>query len=364
MDIPVVIVGAGLSGLTVARQLSLQQIPYVVLEARGRPGGRILSESVGSQASASAVDLGPSWFWPGQHHLETLIAELGLNAEVYEQYSAGLSVIEYAGNQIEHRAGGASMAGSLRLDGGIHRLIDALYNGKKESVRLNAEVTKISQSATGVTVQATVSGEPQAFNARHVVLAVPPRVVAHRFTFDPVFTAQQQQSMQHVPTWMAAHAKVVALYKTPFWREQNLSGDAMSQIGPCVEIHDATPRSASVGALFGFVGVPATHRRSHDKEIQLHAIAQFARLFGDAAAEPLEIYYKDWAVDRFTATPDDINAAAGHATTQIPDTLWQNRIVLAGTETAGLSGHSNGYLEGAVEAGVRAADRIAAAFTP
>ncbi len=38
---------------------------------------------------------------------------------------------------------------------------------------------------------------------------------------------------------MAGHAKVVALYERPFWREQGLSGDAISHCGTLAEIHDA-----------------------------------------------------------------------------------------------------------------------------
>lgn len=58
--IETIIIGGGLSGLYAAWLLSRKQRPFVVLEARGRLGGRILSTA--HQGFFS--DLGPSWYWP------------------------------------------------------------------------------------------------------------------------------------------------------------------------------------------------------------------------------------------------------------------------------------------------------------
>lgn len=61
------------------------------------------------------------------------------------------------------------------------------------------------------------------------------------------------------PTWMAPHAKYLAVYDTAFWRDQGLSGDARSLCGPLGEIHDAAmPGGSAVG--FGFFGLSAQTR--------------------------------------------------------------------------------------------------------
>ncbi|TYP73067.1 monoamine oxidase [Paenibacillus methanolicus] len=52
MNDPVVIVGAGLSGLRAASLLTSQGIPCRVLEARDRIGGRVLSASALGHLSA------------------------------------------------------------------------------------------------------------------------------------------------------------------------------------------------------------------------------------------------------------------------------------------------------------------------
>ena len=60
---------------------------------------------------------------------------------------------------------------------------------------------------------------------------------------------------------MAPHAKYVAVFDTPFWREAGLSGAGRSGRGPMTEIHDASlPGQAA--ALFGFLGVPPDVRKS------------------------------------------------------------------------------------------------------
>lgn len=67
------------------------------------------------------------------------------------------------------------------------------------------------------------------------------------------------------PTWMAGHAKVVAIYERPFWRDSGLSGFVSSRVGPLQEIHDASPEAGS-GALFGFLGIPVEVRQQLGKE--------------------------------------------------------------------------------------------------
>ncbi|TXC66148.1 NAD(P)/FAD-dependent oxidoreductase [Piscinibacter aquaticus] len=86
MSDPVVVVGAGLSGLFASHLLASAGVEVVLVESRHRIGGRVLS--AGLPGERHRVDLGPSWFWPAVHpRLQRLVAELGLRS--YAQYTAG-----------------------------------------------------------------------------------------------------------------------------------------------------------------------------------------------------------------------------------------------------------------------------------
>lgn len=149
----------------------------------------------------------------------------------------------------------------------------------------------------------------------------------------------------------AGHAKVVAVYDTPFWREAGLAGDGMSQLGPLGEIHDASPASGSSGALFGFVRTPAAERSQPGFDLAAASVQQLAAMFGPEAAQPRKVLVKDWASDPFTATPGGgIQAARGHHPYFAPKELqglWGGRLLFASTEVAPEDG---GFLEGALAA--------------
>lgn len=71
----VVVVGAGLSGLTAARTLHRRDVEVIVLEAADRVGGRAMSETT---ILGSRVDLGGQWIGHDHHRLTALAADFGL----------------------------------------------------------------------------------------------------------------------------------------------------------------------------------------------------------------------------------------------------------------------------------------------
>ena len=93
-----VVVGAGLAGLTAARKLTREGISAVVVEARDRVGGRTLNHPIGD---GKVVEIGGQWVGPGQDHVIALIDELGL--ERYDTHDNGLRVIERRGRVRSYR---------------------------------------------------------------------------------------------------------------------------------------------------------------------------------------------------------------------------------------------------------------------
>lgn len=88
----VVVVGAGLAGLSAARALAAAGERVVVLEARDRVGGRTLNEPIGD---GKVVELGGQWVGPGQDRMLALIEELGL--ETFPTFGEGINLIERRG---------------------------------------------------------------------------------------------------------------------------------------------------------------------------------------------------------------------------------------------------------------------------
>lgn len=334
------IIGGGLSGLALADMLQSQGHDYVLVEARDRFGGRIKTEYQGT----GYFDVGPAWFWPGQPRIAKLIARLGL--EKFDQYADGILIVEDEHGEVQRGRGFASMQGSWRLKGGLGALTQTLADRLPEPRRqLNARVKTLTQSGKGITAMLS-NGET--LTADQVVLALPPRIAA-TIKYAPALPDVAIRTMQGIGTWMAGQAKIVAVYDAPFWRDAGLSGDATSRFGPMVEIHDASPADGGPYALFGFIGVPPQGRQD-EPLLRKHILAQLGRLFGSQAAEPLQLYVKDWAFDPLTATAADQAPITAHPTYGLPNALhrlWEGGLLFGGTEVAPQFG---GYIEGALEA--------------
>ena len=359
--LPVAIVGGGLAGLVAARRLHQAKIRFVLLEARTRLGGRILSADASGQATQDGFDLGPSWVWPAmQPAIGSLIEELRL--PVFAQHGDGDMVFERSLAEGAQRYGGMmQQPPSIRIAGGTGALATAIAAAlPADSIHLNARVQEIALKASDVVL---TLADGKTIAAAHVILALPPRLLEAAIAFAPALPPTIAALWRDTPTWMAPHAKFFAVYTHAFWRDKGLSGDAQSMVGPLVEIHDATTASG-MPALFGFLGVPAAQRASVPREAIIQAcVAQLARLFGPEAANPRATLYKDWSADPLTSTALDQVGGEHPIANPLPwiNREWANHITLAGSETAIAD---PGYLSGAVEAGERAAAKIIAALAP
>ena len=95
----VAVVGAGLAGLSAATQIHSAGRSVVVLEARGRVGGRNLDHPL---APGKVVELGGEWTGPGQDRVQALAKELGV--ATFPTYSDGNSVY-YSSGQLQTYTG-------------------------------------------------------------------------------------------------------------------------------------------------------------------------------------------------------------------------------------------------------------------
>ena len=238
-----------------------------------------------------------------------------------------------------------------RFHEGAQSVAIAMALALGDRVALGAPVRAVSQDERGVRLHA----EGVTARARRAIIAVPP-TLAGRLRYEPALPGYRDQLTQRVP--MGTVAKIQCVYPTAFWRADNLTGQASSDTGAVRVTFDNSPESGEPGVLLGFVEgdegrawgrLEASARRAA-------VLLSLERYFGERAAQPIEYFEQSWAEEEYTR-----GCYAGY----MPPGVWTTfgealrapvgRIHWAGTETAT---EWNGYMDGAIQSGERAATEV------
>ncbi|GAB94767.1 putrescine oxidase [Kineosphaera limosa] len=390
----VVIVGAGVTGLVAATELTRAGHSVTVLEARDRVGGRTWTNTI----EGAMLEIGGQWISPDQTALISLAAELGLDtfaryregdnlyapvdgvatrfsgedfpvpaatqqemarlvAELdelaaqidpdrpwehpqaaaldsvsFEAWLAARSDDEEARRNIAYFIGGgmltkpvhafsalqaglmAASAGSfshlvdedfildLRVVGGMQqvseRLAAALTDGGT-NVLLSSPVRTLKWADDGVQAVADGPDGPVTVNAKRALVAVPPNLYS-RISYEPPLPRRQHQMHQHQSFGLVI--KVHAVYPTPFWREQGLSGSCFGAGRVVQEIYDNTNHGDDRGTLVAFVPDDRADEMftlSAD-ERRATILAGIADFLGPQALDPDVYYESDWGSEEWT----------------------------------------------------------------
>lgn len=225
-----------------------------------------------------------------------------------------------------------------------------------DRVKLNSPVTSIAQSRSGVVVR-TLDGKE--YQGSHVIMAMAPPMQM-RVHYSPPLPPQRNQLMQRMP--MGSVWKCLVYYKEAFWRKIGYSGSmlfTLSEDCPVVYTIDDTKPDGKYPAIIGFLPANKARclvNRSPEERKQMIIKAYAAAMKTEEALHPIHYEEYNWAGEQY---------AGGCYTCMMPPgflTTFRNairepvgRLFFAGTETAT---HWSGYINGAIQAGERAAKEV------
>jgi len=308
--------------------------------------------------NAEAWDGQTAWTWIRRNTLTRgarALLQLAVEA-VWAAHPADLSLLHLlfytgAAGNFDALIGTEGGAQQDRFIGGSQTLSLQMAGDLGDAVTLSAPVRRIEQQGDRL----RVISDAGHVHGRAVVVAVPPTLCA-RIAYDPPLPALRDQLTQRMG--QGSVVKCMAVYEEPFWRADGLSGQVTSVDGPVKVMFDNSPPDGRPGVLLGFLeGRQARELGAWDPEARCRAVVGcFERLFGPRAGQPEQYLEQVWADEEWTR---------GCYGCIMPPGGWVSfgpalrppvgRIHWAGAETATTW---NGYMDGAVRSGERAAEAV------
>ena len=259
-----------------------------------------------------------------------------------------------SGGGLEYLNGVDGGAQQDRLAGGLQLIAERMAEDfGYEQLYLEQPVKKIKYTEDG----ASVMTETDIFFAKKIILAIPTAVMSS-VEFTPKLPVLKEKTFDHLlpPAALKAHF----IYKTPFWREAGLSGNAYTSDGYISEVYDNSMVDPRKGVLTLFCyGDEANELRGVNKNRRKRVFEkELINLFGEEAGKSVEYVEHDWSDEEYThgcfSSHFGTNGWFGYGknlNTGVDSLYW------TGTEFAS---KWNGYCDGAVDAGTKAAKKIAA----
>jgi len=344
----VLVIGAGLTGLSAAYFLKDTGLRVIVAESRSRIGGRIHSIGVENKQS---IEMGATWLGAQHKNLIELMNALG--STTFIQKMGTKAIFEPISTSPPYLASfPENSEPTMRIKGGSSSLIHKLHEQfKKEQLLLNAKITKISSQEN----ELVASTDRHKIRAKYVISTLPPNLLLNSVSFQPQLPENLIAIGKETHTWMGESIKIALSYDQPFWRTENSAGTIISNVGPIPEMYDHSDFEESYFALMGFLN---GNYYSVTKERRLELILQQLQKYYGAQVRNYNKYYETvWRKESETYAPYQTHILPhqnnGH---EIYKKKFLNgRLIIAGAETSPI--HS-GYMDGAVYSARLAADFI------
>ena len=265
-------------------------------------------------------------------HLLFTIQTCGVTSELFAESEGGAQTTRFIGGTSE-----------------IPRRLAALVGDR---IVLDVPVQLIEHTADSATVHCRGG---LVARGRRVIVAISP-TLAGRIMYDPPLPGIRDQLTQRLPNGSAM--KAFFIYDEPFWRADGFNGQLISDIGPARMSNDTCIPGDDHGVILLFLeGDQArTFGRLPEAQRREALTAELVRHYGGAAAEPVFYVDGEWSERQWTRGCYNANHGPHVWTTYGPALSTPIGVIhWASTDTAT---HWSAYMEGAVDAGERAAQAV------
>ncbi|GAL01315.1 amine oxidase [Nonlabens ulvanivorans] len=334
----IIILGAGLCGLTLAYLLRNSNYQITVIEARNRLGGRILTKNTSGE---TPIDLGPAWLWNQNTNLLNLLKELEI--PIHQQFATGNAYYQSMASQPPQLFQlPENQEPSYRMAGGTNSIIKKLSSILSSiDLKLNEPVLNLEENVHLIDVRTSQS----TYQADLVVSTIPPGLLVNNIEFTPDLPDSLVNIANNTHTWMADSIKFGLSYDKPFWKEKGLSGSCFSNVGPFTELYDHTNYNENRFALAGFMKPALSDLSSSQrKKVILNQLVDF---LGKEALDFISYEEQCWAQEKFTRAQSHylLSPHQNNGHSVYNHLYFNNKLIISGTETAS---QYAGYMEGAV----------------
>ena len=333
----VIIIGGGLSGLLTAYRLKKAGIPFTILEARNRLGGRIFTKI---SKNESPVEMGATWFGPQHENVISLLKELGLS--FFRQHMDGSAYFQAFSTAPAESISIPPQSPSFRIKGGTTSIINKLSDFiLPESIEINQEVRKVEIEGSKIKVIAE-----KTFLGDKVVFALPPKLWANLIPELPL-ADNLLYTAKNTHTWMEDSIKVALTFSKAFWREKGKSGTLFSNVGPITEFYDHCNAEANRFALCGFVNGGYSSMTLEQRKIMI--LEQLSAIYGSEISNYIDYQELIWSKEKFSASPSE-QGLFPHQNNGNPifdRSYFEGKVFFSNSETSAV--HA-GYMDGAIHA--------------
>lgn len=340
----VLIIGAGLSGLSTAYALRNANIQVEILEARSRLGGRILTKNTDAQH----LELGATWFGPQHSSLFELIHQLDISYKIQENGEEALYDFRPEGQLQRFQI--PSGPSTYKFQNGTSTLINSLHQNSSAKIHFNQKVKTINYDS-----KFKIYTEENLFEADVVVISVPVQLVADSINFEPNLSEALITLLTNTHTWMSDSIKFSAAFDCEFWKSEKFIGTLMSPKQIIQEMYDHSDLESTQNALVGFINSNVSQLSSKEREekVQEH----LKSIFPEKKINPKAYADINWRKEDFTISKNSKSLIPhqNNGNFNLRKSHFDNKLFFSASETAS---QTPGYMNGAIHRGLEVGDLI------